>query len=78
MVGLGPGGIYRWIGGVGIRWEREGGVDNDTQVADLGGWEDGAAVNVEEEISNLKLSLVTVKIERIWRHPDVYVMQAID
>ena len=36
-----------------VGFEGEGGVKNDTQVADLGGWEDGAAVNVEEEISNL-------------------------
>ena len=32
---------------------REGRVQDDTQVANLGGWRDGAAIHREEKISNL-------------------------
>lgn len=67
---------------------REDGFQNDTQVADLRGWADGAAVNEEEEISHLpkqccgdhnqELCLVTVKFEEGRCHPGFYVVKAID
>ena len=39
--------------GFDVRLEREGGVQDDSQVADFSGRGDGAAVNGEKQVSNL-------------------------
>ncbi|CAB1422813.1 unnamed protein product [Pleuronectes platessa] len=45
--------------------EREGGLGNEIQVADLGGWVDGEAVNVEEEISRSSADVSATQSELI-------------
>lgn len=63
----------RFGDGFDMRVEGKSGFQSDTQVADFGGWGDGTAINMEEEIPNLlnqgfvchnqEFSFLTVELE---------------
>lgn len=67
------GNVFEVVGSRFLRLEGEGGVEDDTQVADLRDWSDGTAINGNEKISNLpeqwlgghnhELSLIAIKFE---------------
>ena len=68
--------------------ERKGRVQDDAQVAHFGGWGDGTAGNLEEEITNLlvqrlgsnehDLCFIAVELEKVVGQPGLYFMDAVD
>ena len=68
--------------------EGKGGVKDDTQVAGFRRWGDGAAVDLEDEVTNLlvqglvchkhELCFIAVQLKVVGRHPCFDVMQVVD
>ena len=66
--------------------EGEGGVKDDTEVADLGGWGDSGAVNSEGEVvggagegvwaNDEDFGFIAVELEKVCLHPGFYFSQA--
>lgn len=78
----------RFGNGFDVGLEREGGVQDDAQVTDFGGWRDGTAIDLEKELPDLpelclgphdhELCFFAVKFEEVGGHPDFYCLEAVD